>query len=131
MSSWGTVDLHGETRIDRPASTQTAIRQKEAERQEILSAVEIFLAQGGSIQTIPTTVSKEAQLGEMRAGRVGMISAKEIARRWRLSAKVIPSVLAKWPTLMYIMDGTDRLYCLADIERVEKQPGYKLHKNTV
>jgi hypothetical protein len=131
MSSWGTVDLHGETRIERPASTQTAIRQKEAERQEILSAVEIFLAQGGSIKTIPSTISKEAQLGEMRSGKVATISMADIAKRWDVSVRAMPSILAKWPTLMYIMQGTDRLYSLADIERVEKQPGFKLHKSSI
>ena len=131
MSSWGTVDLHGETRIERPASTQTAIRQKEAERQEILSAVEIFLAKGGSIKTIPSTISKEAQLGEMRSGKVATISMADIARRWDVSVRVMPSILAKWPTLMYIMNGQERLYSLADIERVEKQPGFKLHKSSI
>lgn len=131
MSSWGTVDLHGETRIERPASTQTAIRQKEAERQEILSAVEIFLAQGGSIKTIPSTISKEAQLGEMRSGKVATISMADIAKRWDVSVRAMPSILAKWPTLMYIMNGQERLYSLADIERVEKQPGFKLHKSSI
>lgn len=131
MSSWGTVDLHGETRIERPASTQTAIRQKDAQRQEILSAVEIFLSQGGSIKTIPSTISKEAQLGEMRSGKIQTISMKDIADRWGVSVRAMPSVLAKWPTLMYIMGGTDRLYSLADIQRCESQPNYKLHKSTI
>lgn len=131
MSSWGNVDLHADTRMDRPASTQTAIRQKEAERQEILSAVEIFLAQGGSIKTMPSTISKEAQLGEMRSGKVATISMADIAKRWDVSVRAMPSILAKWPTLMYIMQGTDRLYSLADIERVEKQPGFKLHKSSI
>jgi hypothetical protein len=131
MSSWGTVDLHGEARIERPASTQTAIRQKKAERQEILSAVEIFLAQGGSIKTIPSTISKEAQLGKMRAGEMELISMKDIADRWDVSVRTMPSILSKWPTLMYIMQGTERLYSLADIQRYESQPGFKLHKSTI
>ena len=131
MSSWGTVDLHGETRIERPASTMTALRQKEAERQEILSAVELFLAQGGSIKTIPSTISKEAQLGDMRSGKVATISMADIAKRWDVSVRVVPALLAKWPTLMYIMQGTDRLYSLADIQRCESQPNYKLHKSTI
>ena len=131
MSSWGTVDLHGETRIERPASTQTAIRQKAAERQEILSAVEIYLAQGGSIKTIPSTISKEAQLGEMRSGKIQTISMADIAKRWDVSVRTMPSILAKWPTLMYIMGGQERLYSLADIERIEKQPGFKLHKSSI
>jgi hypothetical protein len=117
--------------MDRPASTQTAIRQKEAERQEILSAVEIVLAQGGSIKTIPSTISKEAQLGKMRAGEVELISMKEIADRWDVSVRTMPSILSKWPTLMYIMQGTERLYSLADIQRYESQPGFKLHKSTI
>lgn len=131
MSSWGTVDLHGEARIERPASTMTALRQKEAERQEILSAVEMFLAQGGSIKTIPSTISKEAQLGKMRAGEVELISMKEIADRWDVSVRTMPSILSKWPTLMHIMQGTERLYSLADIQRCESQPGFKLHKSTI
>ena len=131
MSSWGTIDLYGETRIERPASTMTALRQKDAERQEILSAVELFLAQGGSIQTIPSSISKEAQLGKMRAGEMETISMKDIAIRWEVSIRVVPALLAKWPTLMYIMQGTDRLYSLADIQRCESQPGYKLHKSSL
>jgi len=106
------------------------MQQKEAERQEILSAVEIFLSQGGSIKTIPSTISKEAQLGDMRTGKIQTISMAGIAKRWDVPVRTMPSILAKWPTLMYIMGGTDRLYSLADIERVEKQPGYKLHKST-
>lgn len=131
MSGWGTVDLHGETRLERPASTQTAIRQKEAERQEILSAVEIFLAQGGSIKTIPSTISKEAQLGEMRSGKVATISMADIAKRWDVSVRTMPSILSKWPTLMYIMNGQERLYSLADIQRCESQPNFKLHKSSI
>ena len=131
MTEWGTIDLHADTRPERPASTQTALRQKEAARQEILSAVALFLSQGGSIQTIPSTISKEAQLGEMRAGRIPTISMREIAERWDINVRAIPSVMAKWPTLMYIMNGTDRLYSLEDIQRVEKTPGYKLHKSTI
>ena len=131
MSDWGTIDLHADTRPERPASTQTALRQKEAARQEILSAVALFLAKGGSIQTIPSTISKEAQLGEMRAGRIPTISMQAVAERWGLSVRALPSVMAKWPTLMYIMQGQDRLYSLEDIQRVEKTPGYKLHKSTI
>lgn len=131
MSSWGTVDLHADTRMDRPASTMTALRQKDAQRQEILSAVELFLSQGGSIKTIPSTISKEAQLGDMRSGKIATISMKDIADRWDVSVRAMPSVLAKWPTLMYIMQGTDRLYSLADIQRCESQPNYKLHKSTI
>lgn len=131
MSSWGTVDLHGETRIERPASTQTAIKQKESERQEILSAVEIFLAQGGSIQTIPSRISKDNQLGDMRSGKMELISMADIAKRWKVSIRTLPAIMAKWPTLMYIMSGTERLYSLEDIQRVEAQSGYKLHKSTV
>ena len=131
MTEWGTIDLHADNRPERPASTQTALRQKEAARQEILSAVALFLAQGGSIQTIPSTISKEAQLGKMRAGEVELISMKEIADRWDVSVRTMPSILSKWPTLMYIMQGTERLYSLADIQRYESQPGFKLHKSTL
>ncbi len=131
MNEWGNGYQMIDSRMDRPASTQTAIRQKETARQEILSAVALFLAQGGSIKTIPSTISKEAQLGEMRAGRIQTISMQAIADRWGLSVRAIPSVMAKWPTLMYIMSGTDRLYSLEDIQRVEKTPGYKLHKSTI
>lgn len=131
MNEWGNGYQMIDSRMDRPASTQTAIRQKDAARQEILSAVALFLAQGGSIKTIPSTISKEAQLGEMRAGRIQTISMQAIADRWGLSVRAIPSVMAKWPALMYIMSGTDRLYSLEDIQRVEKTPGYKLHKSTI
>jgi hypothetical protein len=131
MNEWGNGYNVKDSRLDRPASTQTAMQQKESERQEILSAVEIFLAQGGSIKTIPSTISKEAQLGDMRSGKVATISMADIAKRWDVSVRAMPSVLAKWPTLMYIMQGTDRLYSLADIQRCESQPNYKLHKSTL
>ena len=131
MSDWGTVDLHADVRLEKPASTQTALKQKEAARREILSAVELFLAQGGVIKTIPSTISKEAQLGQMRRGEVETISMREIAERWGINVKAVPSIMGKWPTLMYIMNGTDRLYSLEDIQRVEKTPGYKLHKSTI
>jgi hypothetical protein len=131
MTEWGTIDLHADNRPERPASTQTALRQKEAARQEILSAVALFLSQGGSIQTIPSTISKEAQLGEMRSGKVATISMADIAKRWDVSVRTMPSILSKWPTLMYIMQGTERLYSLADIQRYESQPGFKLHKSTL
>ena len=67
----------------------------------------------------------------MRAGHVELISMKDIATRWDVSVRVVPALLAKWPTLMYIMQGTDRLYSLADIQRCESQPNYKLHKSTL
>ncbi len=131
MSSWGTVDLHADTRLDRPASTQTAMQQKEAERQEILSAVEMFLAQGGLIKTIPSTISKESQLAKMREGHLDLISYTQIAKRWAVSPKVIANVLSKWPTLMYIMEGQERMYWIEDIQRVEKQPNYKLRSSVL
>lgn len=131
MNEWGNGYLITDSRLDRPASTQTAIKQKEAERQELLAAVELFKAQGGVIKQIPTSISKEAQLGKMRAGEMELIDMVEIARRWKINVRTVPAVLAKWPTLMYIMSGTDRLYSLEDIQRVEKTPGYKLHSSVI
>ena len=128
MSSWGESNLLIASRLDRPASTQTAIKQKEAERQEILNAVELFLAQGGSIKTIPSNLSKEAQLMKMRAGEIPLISMREISDRWQQPMRAMAVIMSKWPTLMYIMDGTERLYSLEDIKRCEQQPNYRMHK---
>ena len=133
MNEWGGDSIAGQllSKVRPVMATQTAIRIKDAERQEILSAVEIFLAQGGSIKTIPSTISKEAQLGEMRSGKVATISMADIAKRWDVSVRTMPSILSKWPTLMYIMNGQERLYSLADIQRCESQPNFKLHKSSI
>jgi hypothetical protein len=67
----------------------------------------------------------------MRGGEVDLISMADIAKRWKLPVKTLPAVMLKWPSMMYIMDGTQRVYCLDDIKRVEQQPNYKLHKSTI
>jgi hypothetical protein len=131
MNEWGNGYSMVESRMDRPASTQTALKQKEVERQEILAAVELFKAKGGKVTVIPTTISKEGQLGKMRAGEVDLISMADIAKRWKLPVKTLPAVMLKWPSMMYIMEGTQRVYCLDDIKRVEQQPNYRLHKSTI
>ena len=131
MSDWGNSNLLIGNRLDRPASTQTAIKQKEGERQELLTAVELFKAQGGVIQQIPASISKEAQLSKMRAGEMELIDMVEIARRWKINVRTVPAVLAKWPTLMYIMQGTQRVYSLDDIKRCEMQTDYKLHSSVI
>jgi hypothetical protein len=131
MNEWGNGYQMIESRMDRPASTQTALKQKEVERQEILAAVELFKAKGGKVTVIPTTISKEGLLGKMRAGEVDLISMADIAKRWKLPVKTLPAVMLKWPSMMYIMEGTQRVYCLDDIKRVEQQPNYRLHKSTI
>ena len=131
MSEWSPVNVLMDSRLDRPASTLTALRQKDAQRAEILSAVELFLAQGGTITVLPGTSSKTNQLTAMRSGKVELIRMSDIAKRWKVSHRTMPAILAKWPSMMYILDGTERLYSLEDIQRVEAQPGYKLHKSTI
>jgi excinuclease UvrABC helicase subunit UvrB len=131
MNEWGNGYQMIESRMDRPASTQTALKQKEVERQEILAAVELFKAKGGKVTVIPSTISKEGLLGKMRAGEVDLISMADIAKRWKLPVKTLPAVMLKWPSMMYIMEGTQRVYCLEDIKRVEQQPNYRLHKSTI
>ena len=131
MNEWGIGYQMIESRLDRPASTQTAIRQKEAERQELLAAVAMFQAKGGVIKQIPSHVSKEAQLGKMRAGEMELIDMAELAKRWKVNVRVLPAILAKWPTMLYIMVGTQRVYWLEDIKRCEQQPDYKLHKSSL
>lgn len=131
MNEWGNGYHVKDTRLDRPASTQTAMQQKEAERQEILAAVALFQSKGGVIQKIPSHLSKEAQLAKMREGRLELIGYNEIAKRWKLSPKVLANVLSKWPTMMYIMEGQERMYWIEDIERVEKQPNYKLRSSVL
>jgi len=131
MNEWGNGYQMIESRLDRPASTQTAIRQKEAERQELLAAVALFQANGGVIQKVPSHLSKEAQLAKMREGHLDLISYTQIAKRWAVSPKVLANVLSKWPTLMYIMEGQERMYWIEDIQRVEKQPNYKLRASVL
>lgn len=120
MSSWGESNLLIASRLDRPASTQTAIKQKEAERKEILSAVELFLAQGGSIKTIPSTISRSHQLIEMREGRVPLISFDDLAIRWDMPHKSLNGLINKYPNTLYILIGDIRHFAVADIERIEK-----------
>lgn len=131
MNEWGNGYNVRDSRLDRPASTQTAIKQKESQRQELLAAVEIFKAKGGVIQQVPSNLSKEAQLAKMREGRLELIGYNEIAKRWAVSPKVLANVLSKWPTMMYIMEGQERMYWIEDIQRVEKQPNYKLRSSVL
>lgn len=131
MNQWGNGYSVRDSRLDRPASTQTAMQQKEAERQEILAAVALFQANGGVIQKVPSHLSKEAQLAKMREGHLDLISYTQIAKRWAVSPKVLANVLSKWPTLMYIMEGQERMYWIEDIQRVEKQPNYKLRASVL
>lgn len=131
MNEWGNGYQTIDSRMDRPASTQTALRQKEAERQQILAAVELFKAKGGKITVIQSTISRDGLLGKMRAGEVDLISMNDIAKRWKLPVKTLPAVMLKWPSMMYIMDGIQRVYCLDDIKRVEQQPNFRLHKSTL
>lgn len=131
MSSWGDSNFLIGSRLDRPSSIQTAIKQKEGERQEILAAVEAFKASGGAITVIPTTISKDAQLMQMRKGEVELISFADIAKRWGLQPKSLPPVMAKWPTLMYVMHGQERMYCLDDIRRLEETPNHKLNYSVI
>lgn len=131
MNEWGNGYNVRDSRLDRPASTQTAIKQKESQRQELLAAVEIFKAKGGVIQQVPSNLSKEAQLAKMREGRLELIGYNEIAKRWKISPKILANVLSKWPTLMYILENQERMYWIEDIERVEKQPNYKMRASVL
>lgn len=131
MNEWGNGYNVKDSRLDRPASTQTAIKQKESQRQELLAAVEIFKAKGGVIQQVPSNLSKEAQLAKMREGRLELIGYNEIAKRWKISPKILANVLSKWPTLMYILENQERMYWIEDIERVEKQPNYKMRASVL
>lgn len=120
MAEWGSANYMIGSRFDRPASTQTAIHKKNAEREELLTAVKEFLAQGGSIKTIPYGVSKERQLHQMREGQLELITQKELADRWQLRGGTIPTVLANFPMLMYIMKDGEKCWWIEDIRRIEE-----------
>lgn len=128
MLDWGAADRIVTITRDRPASTQAAMRQKEPERQEILSAIEAFQAKGGEIKKIPSYVSKNEQLFDMRDGKTPLISFGELAKRWGVTTVTLNGLLHKWPTLLYIHRGGERMFGIPDIERLEKQPNHKLHK---
>ena len=120
MSRWLSIEFTGRSQIDRPASTQAAIRQKDIERQEILSAVELYIASGGSIKTIPSTISRSHQLIEMREGKVPLISFDDLAIRWDMPHKSLNGLINKYPNTLYILLGDTRHFAVADIERIEK-----------
>lgn len=65
---------------------------------------------------------------KMRAGEIPLISMREISDRWQQPMRAMAVIMSKWPTMMYIMDGTERLYSLEDIKRCEQQPNYRMHK---
>lgn len=127
MNEWGGDSIAGQLlSTARPVmATQTAIRIKDAEREEILSAVELFKARGGKIEVIPYGVSKDNQLRRMRAGELEMVSMNDLAERWGVHWRSMPLILAKWPTLIYIMKEQVRWYWIEDIVRIEQTPDFK------
>ena len=120
--------IFGTAHIDRPASVGTAVKLKDAERKKLTDDIKQFLNGGGEIIRIEKTQSKSAEMAAMLSDKVELISMTDIAKRWGVSVNVLSPILSKWPTVMYIMRGTKRYYALADIKRLETQPGYKMHK---
>jgi len=127
MKEWGEDSIAGQLLSKaRPVmATQTAIKIKDAEREEIWSAVELFKARGGEIEVIPYGVSKDNQLRRMRANELEMVSMNDLAERWGVHWRSMPLILAKWPTLIYVMREQVRWYSIEDILRIEQTPEYK------
>jgi len=127
MTEWGDDSIAGHlvSKAKPVLATQTAIRQKDIEREEILSAVEMFRARGGQIEVIPYGVSKDNQLRRMRAGEIEMISMHQLAERWGVHWRSMPLILSKWPTMIYILREQVRWYSIEDILRIEQTPEYK------
>ena len=127
MNEWGDDSIAGQlvSRAMPVMATQTAIKRKDIEREEILSAVELFRARGGKIEVIPYGISKDNQLRRMRAGELELVSMNDLAERWGVHWRSMPLILSKWPTLIYILREQVRWYWIEDIERIEQTPEYK------
>lgn len=119
MNEWGNGLHMVHSRLDRPASTQTALAQKQKERDDLLLAVQMFEAKGGEITHIPYGVSKEQQLVKMRTGELEVITSRELAVRWKLRGGTLPTVLNKFETLMSIMIDGQKAFWIEDIKRIE------------
>lgn len=128
MASWGDSNYMIASRLDRPASTKSALEKKKEER-ELLAVQMLEWEAKNKVTVIPYGVSKERQLFQMRDGDLELISMSDLAERWELHPRVIHVVLQKWPTLMYIMKGDKRHYWIEDIKRLEQIPNYKAHKS--
>lgn len=115
--------------IQKPLSTSQALKLKEAEREEIMAAVELFKAKGGTITHLPSGSSKDGQLLKMRNGDLELISSSGICQRWKIKPNGLPLVMAKWPSMLYILVDGQKSYWLEDIQRVEQEPFFKCAKS--
>lgn len=114
------------SRLDRPASTQTAMAQKQKQRDDLLLAVQMYQEVGGTITKVPYGVSKEQQLIKMRMGELELITAKQLADRWKLRGGTLPTVLSKYDTLMFIMLDGQKAFWIKDIERIEQMKDFAM-----
>lgn len=115
--------------VQKPLSTSQAVRLKDAEREEIMAAVALFQAKGGTITHLPSGSSKDGQLGKMRSGELELINSTEICKRWKVKPNGLPLVMAKWPSMLYILVDGQKSYWLEDIKRVEQEPYFKCAKS--
>ena len=126
MSEWGSANYMVSSRLDRPASTQTAMAQKQKQRDDLLLAVQMYQEVGGTITKVPYGVSKEQQLIKMRMGELELITAKQLADRWKLRGGTLPTVLSKYDTLMFIMLDGQKAFWIKDIERIEQMKDFAM-----
>jgi hypothetical protein len=126
MSEWGSANYMVSSRLDRPASTQTAMAQKQKQRDDLLLAVQMYQEAGGTITKVPYGVSKEQQLIKMRMGELELITAKQLADRWKLRGGTLPTVLSKYDTLMFIMLDGQKAFWIKDIERIEQMKDFAM-----
>lgn len=126
MSEWGSANYMVSSRLDRPASTQTAMAQKQKQRDDLLLAVQMYQEAGGKITKVPYGVSREQQLIKMRMGELELITAKQLADRWKLRGGTLPTVLSKYDTLMFIMLDGQKAFWIKDIERIEQMKDFAM-----
>ena len=126
MSEWGSANYMVSSRLDRPASTQTAMAQKQKQRDDLLLAVQMYQEAGGTITKVPYGVSREQQLIKMRMGELELITAKQLADRWKLRGGTLPTVLSKYDTLMFIMLDGQKAFWIKDIERIEQMKDFAM-----
>lgn len=120
MSGWGDSNFIIGSRMERPSSTKAAIEQKKEQREELLTAVEMFIQQGGSIKAIPYGVSKDQQLNQMREGKLELISQKQLSERWQVRCGNIPIIMTNFSSIMSIMQAGERYWWIEDIKRIEE-----------
>ena len=127
------MGMHGErlltSRADKPLSTMTALKNKNAER-ELLAVKMLEWEQQNEVTRLPI-MTPQSQLLSMRAGEVELIGFKDVCKRWDLKGHAVLQIICRHVWVIGIMQDGQRCYALADIEKIEKVPNFRLLKSII